>query len=549
MLARLAYGQAPTATTPRSESELVAAALASAQPAERPAPLVYANRDIVEFRANVFSRTPAERAAGAALFLDRLVNEGAVGQVTTDTLSEAVVVRVSGRTVFALVPADANTLAGETLDRKAADAASRLQLALDEMAELRKPTLLLRNSLLALGVSLVYVGALWLLRRIHLAGRARVRRTTEQQLNKLGGGGVAIREVGAQEYLIRTVTLVSMLLGLFVTYAWLTFVLRRFPYTRPWGESLRSGMISTTLLVGRRIVDALPNLFTILLIILLTRFLVRLTRRLFKAVEDGRISVPWLYAETAHSTGRIVAALLWLFALIVSYPYLPGSNSDVFKGVSVFVGLIISLGSSGIMNQVMSGLTITYSRALRLGDFVRIGDVEGTVHHLGPLSTKILTPRHEEITFPNAIVVSHATTNYSRHADSEGVFVPTSVTIGYDVPWRQVHALLLLAAERTAGIRPDPKPLVRQTALQDFYVEYTLLVTLEEPHLRSPVLGALHANILDAFNEFDVQIMSPHYERDPSGQKVVAKERWYAAPASSPSELSERRGDARKRGG
>jgi small-conductance mechanosensitive channel len=286
-------------------------------------------------------------------------------------------------------------------------------------------------------------------------------------------------------------------------------------------------------------VDALPNLFTILLIVLLTRFLVRLTRRLFKAVEDGRISVPWLYAETAHSTGRIVVALLWLFALIVSYPYLPGSNSDVFKGVSVFVGLIISLGSSGIMNQVMSGLTITYSRALRLGDFVRIGDVEGTVNHLGPLSTKIMTPRHEEITIPNAIVVSHATTNYSRHAHSEGVFVPTSVTIGYDVPWRQVHALLLLAAERTAGVRPDPKPHVRQTALQDFYVEYTLLVTLEEPHLRGPVLGALHANILDAFNEFGVQIMSPHYEKDPSGQKVVAKERWYAAPASSSGTTSE----------
>jgi small-conductance mechanosensitive channel len=217
--------------------------------------------------------------------------------------------------------------------------------------------------------------------------------------------------------------------------------------------------------------------------------------------------------------------------LVLAYPYLPGSNSDAFKGMSVFLGVVLSIGSSGIVNQMMSGLTITYSRAVRPGDWVKMGDVEGTVIQVGVLSIKVKTARREEVTIPNAVVMSQVTTNYSRFADTEGVFVPTSVTIGYDTPWRQVQALLLLAAERTPGVRRDPKPVVRQTALQDFYVQYVLLVCLDSPQQRFLTLDALHANIQDAFNEYGVQIMSPNYEADPEGRKVVPVDQWYAAPA------------------
>jgi small-conductance mechanosensitive channel len=259
-------------------------------------------------------------------------------------------------------------------------------------------------------------------------------------------------------------------------------------------------------------------------------------------VEDGRISLPYVYPETAQPTRRLVSILLWLLALALSYPYLPGSESDAFKGVSVFVGLVVSLGSSGIVNQIMSGLTITYSRALRLGDFVKIGDVEGTVTHVGALSTKVKTPHAEDVTIPNAVVVSHVTTNYSRFAETEGVYVPTSITIGYDTPWRQVQALLLLGAARTAGVRKQPKPVVRQTALQDFYVQYTLLVCLEQPHLRAATLDALHGNILDAFNEFGVQITSPNYEADPEGRKIVPQDQWYSAPAAPPERMVDGKG-------
>ncbi len=222
---------------------------------------------------------------------------------------------------------------------------------------------------------------------------------------------------------------------------------------------------------------------------------------------------------------------MWVFAIVVAYPYLPGSQTDAFKGVSVFLGLMVTFGSSGLVNQIMSGFMITYSRALRVGDFVRIGDVEGTVTHLGVLSTKVKTLRQEEVTIPNAVVVAQTTTDYSRTSETEGVFTPTSVTIGYDTPWRQVQSLLLLAAERTAGLRREPKPLVLQTALEDFYVKYTLFVCLERQQSRLITLDALHANIQDLFNEYGVQIMSPNYVLDPAAPKVVPKQNWFAAPA------------------
>jgi len=216
---------------------------------------------------------------------------------------------------------------------------------------------------------------------------------------------------------------------------------------------------------------------------------------------------------------------------VVAYPYLPGSQTEAFKGISVFFGLIITFGSSGLMNQIMSGFMITYSRALRAGDFVRVGDVEGTVTYLGVLSTKVKTLRHEEVTIPNAVLVAQTTTDYSRLGDTEGVYTPTSVTIGYDTPWRQVQSLLRLAAERTAGLRREPEPIVLQTALEDFYVKYTLLVCLERQQSRPITLDALHANIQDLFNEYGVQIMSPNYVVDPAAPKVVPKHNWFAAPA------------------
>ena len=526
-------GAQPPAAPPSQESFAAAldAASRTIQTSDPPATLVYANRPIAQFRATVLSRKPETRAAGAVELLDRLLPQLTDRRVSTQAYGDTYAVSVGTQPIFVIFPADVDALAQERPGAVAAASAARLQTAIDETVELKRPYAIFKAIGLSLLATVVFVAVLTVLVRANRRVAARLSQTAERQLQRIPGGAAISRVADPRAGVKRVVAFVALIFGAVATYSWLTFVLNRFPYTRPMGESLRTVLFSAAASLGQRFVAELPNLLTLVLIFLITRFIARLVGLAFQAAEEERIALPWIYPETALPTRRIAVALVWLFALIVSYEYLPGSESDAFKGVSVFVGLIISLGSSGVMNQAMSGLMLMYSRALRRGDFVRIGDIEGTVLHLGALSTKIKTARNEEITIPNAIVVSHATTNYSRNADA-GVLLPTSLTIGYDVPWRQVHALLTLAAERTAGVRREPKPVVLQAALGDFSVQYTLLVSLEQPHRRVASLAALHANIQDAFNEYGVQIMSPNYEADPEAPKVVPRNRWYSAPAA-----------------
>jgi small-conductance mechanosensitive channel len=316
-------------------------------------------------------------------------------------------------------------------------------------------------------------------------------------------------------------------------YLWLTFTLTRFPYTRPWGAALGSHLAAAASETAVGIAHAVPGLITVVVIVLATRFLGRLVSAWFAAVEAGTVVVPWLEAEEARASRRLLVIAIWLLAVVVAYPYIPGGDTDAFKGISVFVGLVVSLGSTGVVNQIMSGLVLVYSRAIRPGDLVKVGDDEGRVIELGVLSTRILTRKREEISLPNALLVGTAIKNYSSQRMHGGALLHTSVTIGYDAPWRQVHALLLLAAGRTPGLRAEPRPFVLQTALSDFYVEYELNAYLERPEERVAVRSRLHAEIQDAFNEFGVQIMSPHFEGQPDGAVVVPRTKWFSAPAAS----------------
>ena len=508
------------------------AALLTATPSSEPFTFTYVNRPIVLFKANVLGRSPMERASGASRALDDLVAQGVTGPIDSQLFEGGALISVGSRVVLALTTADVDNLSGETIQGASNLAVARLQIALEEAAEARRLRTLLRSAAIASGGLVIGVALLWVIGRIRraLAGKfvAAAARTAAKSgiadLELLHGMRIADLER-------RMVQATMVGLDLLVVYWMLTFTLRQFPYTRPWGESLRAFLLTTIANLGLGMLNALPGLFTVALILLITRFVIRVLGLWFHAVESGRVTARWIYPETAQPTRRLVATLLWMFAAVVAYPYLPGSQTEAFKGISVFLGLIVTLGSTGLVNQIMSGFTLTYSRALRVGDFVRIGEVEGTVTHLGVLSTKLRTLRNEDVTVPNAVVVSQTTTDFSRYGDTLGVFIPTFVTIGYDAPWRQVHAMLLEAAERTAGIRREPKSLVLQAGLEDFYVKYTLFCCLERQQARPFVLSALHANIQDVFNEYGVQIMSPNYVFDPSAPKVVPKRDWFAAPA------------------
>jgi small-conductance mechanosensitive channel len=225
---------------------------------------------------------------------------------------------------------------------------------------------------------------------------------------------------------------------------------------------------------------------------------------------------------------------VWLFAFAMAYPYLPGAGTEAFKGVSVLVGLMISLGTSSLIGQAASGLILTYSRIYRKGEFINVGGNEGTITDLGMFTTRLRTGMGVEMTLPNSLVLGNVTKNYSRAVQGLGFVVDTKVTIGYDTPWRQVHAMLIEAALRTPGVLTEPTPKVFQTALSDFYPEYLLICQAipSEPRPRAEVINLLHANIQDVFNEYGVQIMSPHYLGDPAQEKIVAKQDWNRPPAS-----------------
>ena len=495
----------------------------------------YVNRPLVVLKANVLGRSPEERAAGAARALDELVAEQITGPVTSRPFDGGALISVGSRTVLALTTADIDNMSGETLQGVSAQTVARLQQALGEAVEARTPRMLLRSAAVAFAGLIVGLTALWGIGRIHRVVAAKLVAVAERSVARSKLADLELlRGTRLSDFERRAITTSKGVLDLVVIYWMLTIGLKQFPYTRPWGESLRGFLLATLENLGLGMARALPGLFTVALIFLVARLLARVMSLWFGAIERGRITPRWIYPETVQPTRRLLTALLWLFAAMVAYPYLPGSQTDAFKGVSVLLGLMLTLGSSGLVGQIMSGFTITYSRSLRVGDFVKIGDVEGTVQQLGVLSTKLKTFRNEDVTIPNAVVVSQTTTDYSRFGDTEGVFTPTSITIGYDTPWRQVHAMMLQAAERTPGLRREPKPLVLQTALEDFYVKYTLLVCLERQQSRSVTLGALHANIQDVFNEYGVQIMSPNYVLDPAAPKLVAKKDWFAAPAAAP---------------
>ncbi|WP_420195939.1 mechanosensitive ion channel family protein [Klebsiella pneumoniae] len=335
---------------------------------------------------------------------------------------------------------------------------------------------------------------------------------------------------------VRLYAVLVILLGMLACYLWLSWAFSLFPWTRVWSESLGDWSLGVIRHLSLSIVASLPGLMIVVLIFLLTWLIIRLVKVVLDQVAAGRIQIPGIHPETVSAPRRLISVVIWLFALSAAYPFLPGANSLAFKGISVFFGLMLTLGSTGVMTHAMSGLVLIYSRALRKGDWIRLADNEGQVSEIGVLATKILTRENYIVTVPNAVVVGGKIINLSAESADGGVNLTTSVTIGYDTPWRQVHALLELAARRTSGVDQQIAPVVRKLGLLDWYTSYELQVRLLPTTKLPDGRNALHSSIIDVFNEFGVQIMSPNFVMQPKAAVVVPQEAWYAAPAVAPQE-------------
>jgi small-conductance mechanosensitive channel len=501
------------------------------------AKLVFFNRQIFVFRAPLTGVSAKDRAKRARVrVVDQVATKGPhVVGTKPDLLG--IQVHINGAAIFWVTPEDRDPAREDTVEATAQQAAAVLQRAINESAESRNLEALLRGLGLAGAATVLAVVLGWAITRVHRFAARVLSAATEKHAGQLKLGGATVLQGSWLSRLVEgLVTLIYRVLLLVLFIEWLSFVLRCFPFTRAWGESINTFLVGLTIGMLRAAVDAVPGLIAALLIFLLAYWLTKVMDRFFSNVQSKKLQVNWIDADVIGPTQRIAKVVVWLFALAMSYPYLPGSQTEAFKGLSVLVGLMLSLGASSMVGQAASGLILTYGRTYRKGEYIRIGEQEGTVTDLGVFTTRIRTGLGEELTISNATILAGTTRNYSRAVQGQGYVLDTTVTIGYDTPWRQVHAMLEEATRRTPDILQNPPPRIFQTALSDWYPVYRLVCQARptEPGPRAAVLSALHANIQDVFNEYGVQIMSPQYFADPMHPKVVPPSGWYAAPAVRP---------------
>ena len=513
-------------------------------PAESPAPpgagqaraAVTLDGEVV-FHVSPFKTYPSEmRARRISAALQNAAADDSISPASLTLVDDAIStdVMAGGQVLFSIVDADARAEGVSRLEL-GTQLLSKVGTAIEKYRRARAPQNLLMSCLLTAIATLVFVVIMMTFaranRRFMVWLQARIQRVQVQS-----------RELVQAEWALRVATGVwgpirlVILCALSVVY--LQVVLSLFPWTRNFAFRLLDYVIVPLKVMANSIAPQIPGLFFIVVLAVVTFYFLKLTRFLFSAIESGRLVLRGFYPDWSRPTFNIVRVLVIACALIVAFPYIPGSNSLAFQGVSVFLGVLLSLGSTSAVSNLVAGILLTYTRAFKVGDLVTIGDSIGVVTAVSMFVTHVRTFRNEEISIPNGMVLATHVTNFSNAAREKGLILRTSVMIGYDTPWRQVEALLLMAAQRTSGLLSEPAPFVLQTALDDFCIRYELHVSTGDPLRMKRAYSELHANIQDAFNEYGVQIMVPHYEADRNVATVVPKERWFASPAKVPPKSS-----------
>jgi small-conductance mechanosensitive channel len=490
----------------------------------------------VLFRVRGISALPAaERAARIAAHIVDLADDPAVRSEDLRVVASGdyLTIVASDRPVVTLIEADAE-LERVSLRALADVYRSRIARAIEEYRTARTPEHLLQSGLRTVLATLALVLAiglvLWLARRIDTLVERRFHRRIKS-LEIQSFEFVRAEHIwGALRALLRAVsTLTILAFGFF----YLGYVLALFPWTRAYAHHLLRFALGPLSTIGGAVVTNIPNLIFLAILFFIVRFALRMTHLFFDAVKRGTVNLAGFDPEWADPTYKIARLTVVAFGLIVAYPYIPGSQSAAFKGVSLFLGVVFSLGSSSAISNIIAGYTMTYRRAFRLGDRVKIGETIGDVIEMRLQVTHLRSLKNEEVIVPNSQILNNEIVNFSSLAKEQGLILHTTVGIGYEVPWRQVEAMLLIAVERTPGLLKEPAPFVLHRKLGDFAVEYEVNAHCHDAHAMMPLYTALHRNILDLFNEYGVQIMTPSYESDPQQLKVVPKDQWYTAPAVS----------------
>jgi small-conductance mechanosensitive channel len=408
----------------------------------------------------------------------------------------------------------------------------RIGEAIDEYRRSRRPRLMWLHTVNAMAASAALLFAFIFGRRLLGLVRGGIERRYHARVQ--GIQERAFQLIKADQIwraLMGLLNVASTVTVLAIVYVYLNYVLALFPWTRGLARSLFALALEPLRTIALGFIGLIPNFAFLAILVLITRYALRIMRLFFDGVAAGTVTLKGFDPEWALPTYRLVRLLAVAFAVVVAYPQIPGSGSDAFKGVSLFIGIIFSLGSSSLIGNFIAGYSMTYRRAFKIGDRVMIGEHVGVVEKMRLLVTHLRTPKNEELVVPNSVILGNEIINYSSMARDQGLILHTTVGIGYETPWRQVEAMLVEAAARTPRLLRHPSPFVLQKSLGDFAVAYEINAYCDTPLTLEGICTDLHRNILDVFNEYGIQIMTPAYEHDPDRPKVVPKEEWYAAPA------------------
>ncbi|MDD2852664.1 MAG: mechanosensitive ion channel [Desulfuromonadaceae bacterium] len=528
-----------TAPQQLAKKTVPAAAVSSALPAPAlPEGMVTLDgKPVFAIKAKVLSFSPIDRAEAisarlARLIKDPLYNSNSVKVIDGETVSDI----VTGDTILMSITESDALAEGKPRLLLAEDHATKIRTVIDTRNKEYSLHSILFGALYTLLATIVLVAALMAIKYFLPRTIAKIESWRGIYIRSLHVQSIEIvneeRITAVIISLIRGMKM-ALLLGLF--YLYIPLVLSFFPWTHGMASKLMNYILSPLEKISMAIFSYLPNIFFLLVIIVITRYSIKFIGFLFSEVGKQTIAIPGFYHDWANPTFKIVRFLMIAFAAVVAFPYLPGSDSPAFKGVSVFLGVLFSLGSTSAVSNVVAGVILTYMRAFKLGDRVKIADTVGDVVEQTLLVTRIRTIKNVDITVPNAMVLGSHITNFSSSAHAYGLILHTTVTIGYDAPWRQVHALLIAAAAATENIIELPAPFVLQTSLDDFYVRYELNAYTEKPSVMARTYSELHQNIQEKFNETGVEIMSPHYATLRDGNMTTIPESYLGESYRQPS--------------
>lgn len=509
---------ADSAAAPVSESPL---ALASdTAPAEStvaaPAgyPVFLGGRQIFVVHAPRRGLDPETRAAAIRTRLDGAVTDLATpaDSVRLVRTRDGVEVHLGRHFLWMITPGDVASASVSELARLVASLPADLTAGILKERASRRPVGVLVAVGIALGVTLL----LWILMRLLMAGGRRWRAYLKLQVPKLLGGiRIGTYDIVSQnqvtDVVVAVLGRVGLVIGLLLLYGWATVVFSLFPWSQAWSWRLmtfgRQELIHGALGVGR----AIPALLMLIVLAVLFHWLTKISDRFFDSAIAGTVRLDWLHPDVAAPTKRLVKILLWVIAAAIAWPYIPGTQSKAVQGFSILLGVMVSLGSSGVVGNMIAGLVLVYSRSFKIGERVKLGEHVGDIVSLGFFATKIRTPRNEEITVPNGQVASQPIVNYTRLAEERGLVLHTQVTIGYDVEWRTVHKLLIEAASRVEGVEREREPWVFQRALNDHHITYEICCITRNSFDQFLLYSRLHIEIQDAFARAGVEILSPAY--------------------------------------